>query len=141
MRASRLSETRLFESAVLLAVAQMRLFLCFADAPFQPRRGKGHPQRCGDRASEKQFHEENPHKENVADVYYRRIPGRRPLLIIHPVALQFKNNADYEKWLRSENGQSPSVWPSATHVEETVGWSISFPEVGIRKRSLMSITM
>ena len=49
------------------------------------------------------------------------------------MALQFKNNADYEKWLRSENGQSPSVWPSATHVEETVGWSISFPEVGIRE--------
>ena len=83
--------------------------------------------------AEKQFHEENPHKENVADVYYRRIPGRRPLLIIHPVALQFKNTADYEKWLKPENKGSLSVWPSATHVEETVGWSISFPEVGIRE--------
>ena len=83
--------------------------------------------------AEEQFHRANPDKKYVADVYYRQILGRRPLLIIHPVALQFKNTAEYEKWLKSGNGEGPSIWPSASHIEKTVGWSISFPKVGIKE--------
>ncbi len=88
---------------------------------------------AGIEQAEEQFHRANPDKKYVADVYYRQIPGRRPLLIIHPVALQFKNTAEYEKWLKSGNGEGPSIWPSASHIEKTVGWSISFPKVGIKE--------
>lgn len=81
--------------------------------------------------AETQFKTKNPGKKNIADIYYRLVPGRRPLLIIHPLALQFKNAASYKEWLEPRNGGSDSIWPSSQHVEETVGWSISFPEVGI----------
>lgn len=77
------------------------------------------------------FKKENPTKENVSDIYYRQVDGRRPLLIIHPVAFQFKNETSYTKWLENDGNQE--IWPSATHIEETVAWSISFPEVGIKE--------
>lgn len=82
--------------------------------------------------AEKRFHEKNPDTKNVSDIYYRQIPGRRPLLVIHPLALQYENSAAYENWLKNQGGET-AFWPSATHVEKTVGWSISFPEVGIKE--------
>lgn len=84
-------------------------------------------------SAETQFKNKNPEKTNVADVYYRLVRDRRPLLILHPVALQFKNDETYTKWLEPQNGGSTSIWPSASYVEETVGWSISFPKVGINE--------
>ena len=81
--------------------------------------------------AEARFKKKNPNKKNVSDIYYRQVFGRRPMLIIHPVAFRFKNDTVYTEWLNNDGDQS--IWPSATHVEETVGWSISFPEVGIKE--------
>ncbi len=83
--------------------------------------------------AEQQFKAKNPAKSNVADLYYRHIPGRRPLLILHPIAMQFKSKVTYNTWLEPKNGGDASIWPSADHIETTVGWSISFPEVGIKE--------
>lgn len=83
--------------------------------------------------AEQQFKAKNPAKSNVADLYYRHIPGRRPLLILHPIAMQFKSKVTYNTWLKPKNGGDASIWPSADHIETTVGWSISFPEVGIKE--------
>lgn len=83
--------------------------------------------------AEQQFKARNPAKSNVADLYYRHIPGRRPLLILHPIAMQFKSKVTYNTWLKPKNGGDASIWPSADHIETTVGWSISFPEVGIKE--------
>lgn len=84
--------------------------------------------------AEQQFKAKNPAKSNVADLYYRHIPGRRPLLILHPIAMQFKSKVTYNTWLKpKKNGGDASIWPSADHIETTVGWSISFPEVGIKE--------
>lgn len=83
--------------------------------------------------AEQQFKAKNPTKSNVADFYYRHVPGRRPLLILHPIAMQFKSKATYNTWLEPKNRVDVSVWPSADHIETTVGWSISFPEVGIKE--------
>lgn len=83
--------------------------------------------------AETRFRDKNPNKKNVSDIYYRQVSGRKPLLVVHPVALQFKNAETFEKWLKPENGGNKSIWPSADHVEETVGWSISFPEIGIKE--------
>lgn len=50
--------------------------------------------------AEQQFKAKNPAKSNVADLYYRHIPGRRPLLILHPIAMQFKSKVTYNTWLK-----------------------------------------
>lgn len=47
--------------------------------------------------------------------------------------MQFKSKVTYNTWLKPKNGGDASIWPSADHIETTVGWSISFPEVGIKE--------
>ena len=77
-------------------------------------------------------HKDDPTKKNVADIYYRQVPGRRPLLIIHPLTLQFKDEEDYRKnWLENKAVRDHDTWPSYDYAEEAIGWSISFPEAGI----------
>lgn len=77
-------------------------------------------------------HKDDPRKRNVSDIYYRQVPGRKPLLIIHPAMLQFKDERDYQKnWLENTAIRDHDIWPSYDYAEEAIGWSISFPEVGI----------
>ncbi|MBW3090058.1 Z1 domain-containing protein [Bifidobacterium miconisargentati] len=87
------------------------------------------------RQAEDRFHEQHKDessKKNVSDIYYRQVPGRKPLLIIHPVMLQFKDEKDYQQnWLENTAIRNHDIWPSYDYAEEAIGWSISFPEVGI----------
>lgn len=83
--------------------------------------------------AEQRFKNKNPTKSNVADLYYRQVIGRNPLLILHPIVMQFKDKATFNTWLKPKNGVNASIWPSEEYAETTVGWSISFPEVGIKE--------
>lgn len=56
--------------------------------------------------AEQQFKAKNPAKSNVADLYYRHIPGRRPLLILHPIAMQFKSKVTYNTWLKPKKTEA-----------------------------------
>ncbi|KAB8287257.1 Z1 domain-containing protein [Bifidobacterium avesanii] len=84
--------------------------------------------------AERRFREQykdKPGKKNIPDIYYRQVIDR-PLLILHPVVLQFADQKDYqEDWLNNKAVRDYGAWPSYDYAEETIGWSISFPEAGI----------
>ncbi|WEV71930.1 Z1 domain-containing protein [Bifidobacterium sp. ESL0790] len=75
-------------------------------------------------AARAEFLKDNPDKKNVPDVYYRRQNPRKPLLILHPVAIRVgKTTTGFE--------YSATSWPSKDYVEIVDGWSVSFPVRGI----------
>lgn len=60
--------------------------------------------------------------KNCSDLYFRRY-RTRPLLIIHPVCLQFSSSQ------RERKGSVPPLWwGDWEHEEDAIGWSVSFPK-------------
>ncbi|WP_163227439.1 Z1 domain-containing protein [Bifidobacterium choloepi] len=82
--------------------------------------------------AEARFRQENGDKDRMPSFYYRQIPDRNPMLVVHPVAIQFKNEEDYrQSWVDDPSVIDKSLWPSFDYFEEAIGWSISFPAIGI----------
>lgn len=64
--------------------------------------------------------------------WYCRQRMRRPLLVLRPLALRYREHpGDGER--RQFERLGPDVWPDMAHVERTVGWSLSFPYLHLGK--------
>lgn len=72
--------------------------------------------------------DEFPNKQ-CSDIFYRE-QRERPLLIIHPTVMKFRNNktrnglTDYQN---SRLSRKPGDWPSESYEEAALGWTASFP--------------
>lgn len=77
-------------------------------------------------AAEEEFNRDHPDKAHTSDRYYRE-KRTYPLLIIHPVLMQYTNTQRNKRIEKGISKPEAGDWPSWDHREEAFGWSISFP--------------